>query len=164
MKQGDPRILEFFEKSLELETDDCILWPYHKSEGYGRVYSGLHKWDYFYVHAEALKRKLGPCPPGLDAAHACHNRACFNYRHLSRKTRKGNVWDSIHMYRGENKGGHILTEEDVHNIRFWLWIVGDPVKEIAERCHVNTRTIHNIKQGLERGGWRWLPEEDYRSM
>lgn len=97
-KPGEP--LAFYMAHVDLDTDDCIIWPYALHPG------GFNRPDYGYgilhldgrnyrVHALACERHHGPRPPGMIATHApviCHTPMCFNgRRHLAWDTRKANM-------------------------------------------------------------------------
>lgn len=134
-----------FEREVMRETDDCIVWAHGKSHnGYGLVkINGLSQM----VHVLAASRRIGPRPEGMDVAHGeCHNKACFNYRHLSYKTRAGNVAD---MRRdgtdpsGEKNGQARLTWEDVALIRQSQ----EPSGVEAQRYGVSARHIRAIRSG-----------------
>lgn len=148
-----PRMTEqrrFFEDALARETDECIEWPYGKQKGYGAVrIAGERKM----VHVEALTRKVGPPPPGMVALHGpCHNRACFNPRHLSWGTRAQNQLDRFRDGTdaiGERHPNALLTDEQVREIR----ASSATGAELATRYGVARRTIYGIRQGKT---WRHL--------
>lgn len=92
-KAPDGAPLAFFEAAMLRETDECILWPFGKTEGYGAVwYDGKVR----HAHVMACERANGPKPAHLDdAAHRCHDRGCINKRHLRWATRQENVDDMM---------------------------------------------------------------------
>jgi len=78
---------EHFLATVGIETDDCIVWPYRLHRGYGML--GNER-----VHVLACERTHGPRPTGMVACHGpCHNRACYNQRHVSWGTSKQNADD-----------------------------------------------------------------------
>jgi hypothetical protein len=76
------------------ETDDCVLWPFGTSDGYGAMYaSGFGP---RLTHREALIRRSPPPFVGALALHGpCHDPLCMNYRHLSWGTRTDNQEDRL---------------------------------------------------------------------
>lgn len=144
--------LDDFNDLAAIETDDCILWPFGKSGGYGQVRVGRERIP---VHVLALERKVGPRPPGLEAAHApviCHNKVCMNYRHLRWATRSENIADQVldrTSCHGENHPGHRLTAVQVIAIR----ASADSQRILGERYGVDQSTINQI---LKRKRWRHL--------
>ena len=84
--------MAYFEAMLLVETDECILWPYTVSAGYGQVWvDGI----YIGVHVLACTRTFGACPPDKqEVAHWCRRqKACFNPRHLRWATYVENMAD-----------------------------------------------------------------------
>lgn len=149
--QGQP--LKFFNQAMALETDECILWLYALSKGYGAVwYNGSSK----LVSRLALERGVGPAPEGkpyaLHKPEVCHNPACFNYRHLYWGSDMDNAADRTAdgtENRGEKQGRSKLTGEQVRAIRE----DGRPQQLIAEDYGVNNAHISMIKS---RKRWSWL--------
>jgi hypothetical protein len=125
---------DFLIESISEVTDDCLVWPHTKlSNGYGQVKVDGKK---RLTHRVALQLTKPPpagkvCSvkggwvPGhkLDAAHGpCHNRLCFNPRHLSWATRAENLADrkrdGTDVYvSNEDHGRCKLTDADVARIR-----------------------------------------------
>jgi len=87
------------EHLLANPTDRCVLWPYTKTQGgYGiiTVRVGRKNSTSRCIHRMALEMKLGrPIPKNMDAAHSCRSRACYNPQHVSEKTRKENIADTL---------------------------------------------------------------------
>jgi hypothetical protein len=83
----------------------------------------------------------------MDAAHgACHNRLCVNPRHLSWKTRKENVADTLRdgtRNCGVRNGRSKLSEAEILEIR------ADQRygRKIAKDFGVTRQTISDIKLG-----------------
>ncbi len=105
---------------LKEDTENCMIWS-HRTDvgGYGRM-----KWDGKDTCVSRLVCQLihgDPPTPEYEAAHGpCHNRACFNPKHLSWKTSAQNKEDK---YRdntaliGVKSLSAVLTEQDVMDIR-----------------------------------------------
>lgn len=146
--------MAFFKSSLLIETDDCIEWIYGKgTEGYGalRVNGKDEK-----VHRLALLHHIGPPPTSKHyACHkpiVCHNPSCFNYRHLSWKTSKGNSADKLidgTHHRGEQSVRAKLTASQALAIRK----DARPNSIIANEYRVSARTVRAVKH---REAWAWL--------
>jgi|SaaInlStandDraft_1057018.scaffolds.fasta_scaffold31052_5 hypothetical protein len=125
---------EYLVESIDSPGDDCIVWPNGKfANGYGQVWDGSKIRG---AHVVALELKIprpigkvcsihGNWVPGdkLDAAHgSCHNRLCFNPKHLSWKTRAENQSDrkrdGTDTYPvGERHGKCTIPEAVVEAIR-----------------------------------------------
>lgn len=137
------------------ESDDCLRWPFEvHREGYGTVrHNGRRR-----VASRVMCEAAHGLPPSTDhdAAHSCGNghQACMNPRHLSWKTRKGNVADAIKhgtWNHGEKVPSAKLTEDDVREIRR----IGstEPQSVLAARFGVRDSAISRI---LARKRWGWL--------
>lgn len=103
------------------EGDDCLFWPFHRNEhGYGEmtydgVYQKANRVACILVHGQ-------PPTPKHEAAHECGNGhlGCVNPGHLSWKTHKDNMADSLRhgtRVRGSKAPQSKLTEDDVREIR-----------------------------------------------
>jgi hypothetical protein len=149
----DERLQQTFLRMIEIETDDCVIWPYPGDNGYGRIkFNGSRT----YVHSMALKIRVGDRPPGMDAAHGpCHNRACINYRHLRWATRSENVNDMFRdgtVCRGERRPHSKLTESLVLEIRRRV-ALGEKSVPLAHEYGVSETTVRDIAR---RRRWGWL--------
>ncbi len=139
---------------LPYEGDDCLIWPYARSRGYGRVWvPSLGRIES--VHRLACQEQNGPPPtPAHDAAHTCGrgHLGCSTRRHLSWKTRAANMADQLEhgtRARGELQGSSRLTESIVHQIR----AASGPHHSIAARYGVSREHVRDIKNGKR---WAWL--------
>lgn len=139
---GEP--LEFYRSLNQLETDDCIIWPYSKSTGYGVLNI---KGKVSRVHALVCSDNHGLRPSKLhQAGHLCGNRACVNYRHIRWITQSQNEKDKIShnlSNHGERNGQSKLTSNDVIEIRK-MAKNGISVKALAMKYGVANVTIYDI--------------------
>lgn len=145
-------LLDKFNKMVELETDECILWEYGKADGYGQL---SHNKVRDKVHRMALVRRVGNQP--LDkpyALHSCRNRNCFNYRHLRWGNQKENCADKIkdgtnYTPYGEKHYNSKLKEEQINEI-----LKDNRVHRIiAKDYNVSRSTIGKIKTHKN---WAWI--------
>lgn len=135
----------FLDAATQCVGDDCLLWPYAKSNGYGSI--GL---DGKTRRANNIvcERIHGPLP-GMDAAHSCGNRACVNPKHLHWKTRSENEADKLAHGRSKRGKCAKLTETDILYIR----ASDRNSHELAAELQVAASTIRAIRQ---RKNWSWV--------
>jgi hypothetical protein len=137
-------------------SDECLLWPFGKSAGYGVLgIDGAQR----RAHAVALELRTGMRLDGLCALHTCDVRACYNPLHLFPGTLEDNNKDR--HAKGRSKGGHSgfgppgerhgrakLMETDVLDIRrLYAARVRGGVGSSKWLCHkyrVNRNTIYAI--------------------
>lgn len=152
-KLGNGQAEILFEQLVLIETDDHVLWPsFSDRNWYGQIAVGGR---ITHVHRLALERRKGP-EPDLLALHGpgCPRR-CMNYRHLRWGTRKENALDAVRdgvVRRGENHGGHKLTEAEVLAIRS----SSGTQQSIAATYGVSRRLVGLIRSGQ---AWAWLHTE-----
>lgn len=140
---------KFFEESVLLETDICILWPFHKLKGRGMVRIGGMK----YASREALFRRKGSPPKDKpNALHLCRNSSCFNYRHLYWGDQDDNHRDQI----SEGTFTTTFTESYIHWIRR-QFSLGYTPQQVANHLQVPRETIKNIQIGMR---YRWVPIQE----
>ena len=163
---------EYLVDAISAVTDDCVVWERGKfSDGYGRVeVDGKARKAHqvaLDLHAPRPEGKVcsvkGHWVPGrkLHAAHGpCHDRACFNPRHLSWATAAENLADrkrdGTHP-DNENNGACKLTDADVARIRS-LWEgpyrgpnrTGPTQHELADQFGCSNVQIANIVNGISR--------------
>lgn len=141
---------EYFWAHVDDETDKCIIWPFATRDGYGRLtIDGREDC----AHVFACERHHGVRPDGwYAAAHApiiCHNRACFNYRHVSWKTYAENnedkFLDGTHI-RPTPPSNAKLTWEQVAEIRA-TYHPGDNMTAMGAKYGVSRGTIRFVIRG-----------------
>jgi len=86
------QISEFIKSAKQSETDDCIIWPYGKCNGY--AWTGSQYVHRIIASGEQTVLKSEP-------AHLCDNRLCVNPRHVVWSTRSDNILD--HFIGGDVK-------------------------------------------------------------
>lgn len=144
-RTSDGEAAAYFLAHADDITNDCITWPYSTyGNGYGYFWLDDHHQS---VHVLACERHYGPRPQGLLALHApviCHNRLCFNWRHLSWRTPSDNNADMILDETnsiGERHGQARLTWEIVNEARS-RYAAGDIThRELAEEYGVSRDAI-----------------------
>lgn len=139
------------EVAFNYDGDDCLLWPYGKSNnGYGTI--RLHGHRKQFVHRLVCEHANGTPPtPKMDAAHACGNRICCNPRHLRWATREENMADAIGHGTLHNRRSNKLSSEDVLTIRKRLR--SETRTDIARSFGVTFSCINDIASGKN---WSWL--------
>ncbi|MER8602822.1 hypothetical protein NKH48_03370 [Mesorhizobium sp. M1233] len=164
---GDPLVVKstpsgeperyYQEVVLGYEGDECLTWPFAtKDSGYAQIWVGKKCHG---VHRRVCEHVHGPAPTRKhDAAHSCGNGhlACVTKRHLSWKTRKGNMADTlIHgtHSRGTRSSRARLNEAQVREIRALRGNKSEP--EIAKQFGVTRHAISNI---VLRRTWAWLDD------
>ena len=165
---------DYLVDAISTVTDKCIAWEYGKNRtGYGQVTvdGKMHR-----VHRLALQLTK-PAPMGkvcsiknewvpghrLLAAHGpCHNRACFNPRHLSWSTHTENQHDRKRdgtdaAPGNEDHGRCKIPDVDVARIRS-LWEgphrgpdrTGPTLRELAEQFDCSVTQISRIVNDQQR--------------
>ena len=126
-----------------IKNGDCLEYKLsNNKDGYGRVKVAgkmcvAHKLVYQHFN--------GPVQKGCCVCHTCDNPPCCNINHLFTATHQENMKDSVmknRRYRpmGEVNYNHILTEDDIRNIRS----DSRPTVELAKEyktCGSNIRMI-----------------------
>ena len=150
--RGKP--LKFFNSALSYRGDDCLIWPYAKSHGYGMMRRDS---KYRAVHRLVCESIHGAAPsPKHQAAHSCGNGnlGCINPRHLRWATRIENAADTIihgTHNRGERCANAKLSSHDVIEIRAMAGTMTH--KEISKMFGVGRQTVTDI---ISRRWWNWL--------
>lgn len=140
--------LAFAKGAVSYQGNDCLLWPFGKTRGYGRLSVG-------YVHHYVCEQINGPPSDGQEAAHSCGERACINPKHLRWDTRLGNMADAIrHGRTRKGRSPYGLTLHDVLAIRSaTVHPRSQTVAETATQFGVPRSTVENIIAGRS---WSWV--------
>ncbi|WP_164820644.1 HNH endonuclease [Sinorhizobium meliloti] len=135
--------------------EECLLWPYGKVKGYGKVrVDGKDTLANRYV----CERTHGAPPkPEHQAAHSCGNRACVNPSHLGWKTQSENEGDKLvhgtHS-RGDRSARAKLTECQAREVISLRGVKFQ--REIAATFGVTRAAISMIHRGIN---WGWIDED-----
>lgn len=148
---------------IEIETDDCVDWPYGTSQGYGVINMRNDAGEYHRIRTHVLALlTLGPQPDGHYCLHSCDRPVCVNLRHLRWGTPAENVADmdarnrrtSITGTTHRNPRRTLLSREQGELIKD-LYVPGSNYphpgssKSLAERFDVSRQTIADITHGRE---------------
>ena len=135
----------FREVVMTYEGDECLIWPYTRNtNGYGM-------WDKQIVSRLVCIEVNGPPPESSnDAAHSCGKgtSGCVTKRHMSWKTRKGNMADAIThgmCAKGETHVLAKLTDEVATYIRSLKGF--ESQRSIADRHGISQATVSRIMSG-----------------
>jgi hypothetical protein len=139
------------------DSDECLEWPYGvDGGGYGLVRVGPRKVK---VHRLALQMATGQDGEGLHAAHkpvVCHNRVCFNPKHLEWETAKENARDKAldgTKMEGECHWKSKLSEQQV---RLIVALYDSGKFSLAELGRVFGVSYQQISSIGKRESWKHL--------
>lgn len=159
-KYGDPSFAratdKTFHEAMTTSSDECFLWQHNRDEhGYGLISGSKHQTRF--VHRIICIETYGP-PENqkMEAAHDCGNGhlGCVNPRHLSWKTRQGNIDDRRRhgtQQMGESIYNAKLKDSEIREIRS---IQGWSAPEIAPLYGVHKANIVLIRS---RKTWKHIP-------
>lgn len=150
-----------FWRKVEVTNDPKCCWNWKggfSAFGYGmlvavvgnrRINFGAHRVSYFIRHRTI--------PEGLFVCHRCDNPACVNPEHLFLATNQGNQHDKVNKMRqsfSEKHGRHILTCDQVQQIRVLSFFLKTSAAELAELYGMSHSAITSV---LEGSNWKHLP-------
>ena len=96
---GKETAYEFLVRTIKDAGDDCLEWPYSKTNGYGQCGVSASKFPHFVrtpdrVHIVAYSLDRGRRPAdGMQVRHLCGNPSCYNPKHLKMGTVQENADD-----------------------------------------------------------------------
>lgn len=162
---AEPRgALAFFIKSIEIDTDQCILWPFGvrcKASGYGTLNYEGKIWRV--TRLVCVLKHGHPPTPQHQAAHGCGVPACFNPRHLRWATPTENSADKkIHgtSKEGEKAPGAVLTDALVLDLRK-RFASGERLNALAAELGVGHECLRAACRGIS---WTHLPMPETRPI
>lgn len=146
-RNGEPERF-YQEVVLTWASDDCLLWPYAKSHGYGVM--GLPDKTVGLVHRRACEDVNGP-PPNTDSLslHSCgqgHN-GCCNPKHTRWGNRSENMADAT-------KHGVVPSKINEGLVRVIRGLRGiKSANAIADQFDISPASVNNILSGKS---WSWV--------
>ncbi len=142
----------FFDRIPSWDSDLCLLWPYANIKGYAAI-----RIDGKTEYVCRLICPGSPTPEKPNVLHSCGRGAegCVNIRHLRYGSQQDNCDDrEVHgtVNRGTRNGRHILTPEEVKEVRRLL-ASGMLQREVADVFGVSRGCVKDISTGAN---WSWL--------
>lgn len=139
---------------LRYEGEDCLIWPFATSNGYGWVNNPEGT---CLAHRIACEHRNGPPPSSAyEAAHSCGKGAsgCVTPAHLRWALPVENQAERVDhgtSNRGEQCANAKLTEAEAREIRGLRGVLLQ--RELADQYGVSVPTICSVQTGAS---WRWL--------
>ncbi len=141
----------FWSRKTIIEKTGCWEWNGERDRG------GYGKLQCTFVTSTRLTHRIawiltfGPTE-GLQVLHKCDNPPCINPAHLFLGTQMDNRLDMLaknrqNDRRGEGNGFHILTVEQVLDIKASYIPRICTLQMLADRHNVHIKTVHDIIQG-----------------
>lgn len=152
-KKGE--LLRFIRDAVSSETDQCISWPFNKTNG-GYAIMNAHNQNRFV--SRTVLESTGRPRPSLDhfAAHApivCNNPKCINPRHLRWATRVENMADK--KLDGTQTG--LVGEANPH-AKLTSRLAGEIRSEVGTCINVGRKYgVSAATVSYIRSGKRWVP-------
>lgn len=148
-RRGDGAAIRWIHEHFGYASEDCLTWPFcrNKQNGYG---SFGHMGKRYYAHRFMCELVNGAPPPAHECAHSCGkgHEGCVNPRHLSWKTKSGNLRDcSAHGTSARNRWSRFgrLTQEQVTAIKA---LKGKETQDkIAARFGISASSVRDIYLG-----------------
>lgn len=167
-------------KYLEIDTNDCILYEYIDSDGYGIIQwnvdkkkkrNGVHRIIYQLINKIDLKTD--------DVImHSCDNPSCCNIKHLSLGTHADNNKDMVNKKRNaigikngrythgkytkeakaipkvkkEMRDSKIYSYDEIVNIKRKLHNGGCSMIQLSKQLNVSYQLLKDIKRGKSYNG------------
>lgn len=144
--RGNGAAVRWLREHASYDGDGCLIWPFARlKNGYGTLaYLG----DCHYAHRFMCELVNGPPPSPLhETAHSCGkgHEGCAHPKHLSWKTKSGNMLDSkrhgTHIRSRRNR----LKPEQVAHIRALKGTMTQA--EIAGMFKISEPTVRDIYLG-----------------
>ncbi|MET3700175.1 HNH endonuclease [Bacillus oleivorans] len=132
-----------------VDENGCFNCTSHKRNKFGYPLVGL-RGKSSPMYRKIYEEMFGDIPEGLCIRHKCDNPQCINPEHLELGTHFDNMQDKVkrgRQPRGEDIYSHVLTEEEVIEIKKLLNMRHILIKDIAKIYGVNPSTIGDIKNG-----------------
>lgn len=140
--------------ALNHDSDNCLLWPYALTCGYGVASNGSFTEKVSRIIYKAFRGPLAD----YHVCHTCDNPACYNHRHLFAGTPLDNMEDKEEKGRllfGSRHQNSLFTEAEILKIRE-LYATGIPCSQIVKDLELKSgyKVIWKIATGLL---WPHLP-------
>jgi hypothetical protein len=144
--------------AVPIGPKECWMWAASKIKGYGQLSTRrevcVAKANWM-AHRLSYVLFVGAIPRGLCVLHKCDVMACVNPRHLFLGTQRENVADCVaksRQARGESAGKHVLTPNEVRQIRA-EYATGKRIVVLGRKFGVTSRTIAKI---VRKASWKHL--------
>ncbi len=143
-----PDVHGWLANHVNYEGDDCLIWPFAKSKGYGVINS--LSGNKMVSRIMCAHRNGPPSVKSLHAAHTCGNGhlGCCNPKHLYWATKLENEHDKIKhgtTNQGERHGNAKLTDSKVRAIREFAYTCQG--QTIADLFGISKTTVYKIIRG-----------------